>query len=43
MDREAENYKHMYIMKPSASSCGRGIKVVGCKTEVKRKPGYVVS
>jgi tubulin polyglutamylase TTLL4 len=43
MDREADNYKHMYIMKPSASSCGRGIKVVGCKTEVKRKPGYVVS
>ena len=43
MDREAENYKHMYIMKPSASSCGRGIKVVGCKQEVKRKPGYVVS
>jgi hypothetical protein len=33
----------MYIMKPSASSCGRGIKVVGQKQEVKRKPGYVVS
>ena len=43
MDREAENYRHMYIMKPSASSCGRGIKVVGQKQEVKRKPGYVVS
>lgn len=42
MDREADGYKHMYIMKPCASSCGRGIKVVGCKQEVKRKPGYVV-
>jgi len=33
----------MYIMKPNASSCGRGIKVVGCRQEVKRKTGYVVS
>ena len=31
MDREADNYRHMYIMKPSASSCGRGIKVIGQK------------
>jgi len=38
-----DNYKHMYIMKPSALSCGRGIKVIGQKTEVKRKPGYVIS
>lgn len=42
-DREAENYKHMYIMKPSASSCGRGIKVIGNKQEVKKKNGYIVS
>jgi hypothetical protein len=42
-DREIENYKHMYIMKPSALSCGRGIKVISGRTEVKRKPGYVVS
>lgn len=42
-DREAQNYKHMYIMKPSASSCGRGIKVVGLKQEVKKKNGYIVS
>ena len=27
-DREVENYKHMYIMKPAALSCGRGIKVI---------------
>lgn len=43
MDREAEGFRHMYIMKPCASSCGRGIKVIGQKQEVKRKPGYVVS
>ena len=43
MDREAENFRHMYIMKPSASSCGRGIKIIATKQEVKRKPGYVVS
>ena len=30
-DREADNFRHMYIMKPSASSCGRGIKVISCK------------
>jgi hypothetical protein len=27
-DREIENYKHMYIMKPAALSCGKGIKVI---------------
>jgi tubulin polyglutamylase TTLL4 len=32
----------MYIMKPAALSCGRGIKVIGQKTEIKKKPGYVV-
>lgn len=42
-EREADGYKHMYIMKPNALSCGRGIKVIGQKQEVKRKAGYVVS
>lgn len=42
-EREVDGYKHMYIMKPAALSCGKGIKVVGLKTEVKKKPGYVVS
>jgi Tubulin-tyrosine ligase family len=32
MDREINNFKSMYIMKPAASSCGRGIKVIGKKT-----------
>ena len=43
MERESSNYKHMYIMKPSASSCGKGIKIVGPKTQVNKKSGYVVS
>jgi hypothetical protein len=30
-EREIENYKNMYIMKPAASSCGRGIRVIGKK------------
>jgi len=30
-------------MKPAALSCGKGIKIVGQKQEIKRKPGYVVS
>ena len=42
-DREAENFKYMYIMKPSAQSCGRGIKVIGQKQEVKKKNNYIVS
>ena len=32
MDREATGNKLMYIMKPSASSCGKGIKIIGQKT-----------
>jgi tubulin polyglutamylase TTLL4 len=31
IDREMNSYKSMYIMKPAASSCGRGIKVIGKK------------
>ena len=42
-DRETENFKHMYIMKPAALSCGKGIKVIAQKQEVKKKPGYIVS
>ena len=37
------NFKHMYIMKPTNSSCGRGIKVIGKKTSVKKRSGYLVS
>lgn len=42
-DREADNFKHMYILKPAASSCGRGIKVISSKQEVKKKNGHIVS
>lgn len=33
----------MYILKPVASSCGRGIKVIGKKTKIARKDGYLAS
>jgi len=42
-DREVDNYKSLYIMKPAALSCGKGIKVIAGKSEVKKKPGYIVS
>lgn len=42
-EREIEGYKHMYIMKPQASSCGRGIKVIGKKQHVNKRGGYLVS
>lgn len=31
LDREMSNFKNMYILKPAASSCGRGIKMIGKK------------
>jgi formate-dependent phosphoribosylglycinamide formyltransferase (GAR transformylase) len=31
LEREVSNFKYMYIMKPAASSCGRGIKIIGKK------------
>jgi len=37
------NWKNIYIMKPSASSCGRGIKIVGKRTQVGKRHGYIVS
>jgi tubulin polyglutamylase TTLL4 len=42
-DREIQNFKYMYIMKPCASSCGRGIKIIGKKTHVNKRSGYIVS
>jgi tubulin polyglutamylase TTLL4 len=30
-------------MKPSASSCGRGIKVIGKRTHINKRSGYIVS
>ena len=37
------NYKDMYILKPTAASCGRGIKVIGKKDTVNKRQGYLVS
>jgi len=37
------NYKDMYILKPTAASCGRGIKVIGKKDSVNKRNGYLVS
>jgi tubulin polyglutamylase TTLL4 len=38
------NYKDMFILKPTASSCGRGIKVIGKKDQINnKKGGYLVS
>jgi len=33
----------LWILKPAASSCGRGIRVLSNKSRVKCKPGYLVS
>ena len=43
MERESSGNKHMYIMKPSDSSCGKGIKIIGPKTQVNKKGGYIIS
>lgn len=43
VDREVSNFKNMYIMKPIASSCGRGIRVIGKKQSVKKYNNYIVS
>ena len=43
IDREVSNFKNMYIMKPCASSCGRGIRVIGKTQQVKKRNGYIVS
>lgn len=38
------NYKDMYILKPTSSSCGRGIRVIGKKDNLSnKKGGYLVS
>ena len=42
-DREMNNFKDMYILKPTSSSCGRGIKVIGKKDVINKRNGYLVS
>ena len=43
IDRETSNFKNMYIMKPNAASCGKGIRVIGKKQTVNKRHGYIVS
>jgi tubulin polyglutamylase TTLL4 len=43
IDRESRGYKDIYILKPSASSCGKGIKVIGGRSQVNKKTGCVIS
>lgn len=42
-DKEMAEPNALWILKPAASSCGRGIKVISRKTKLKRKHGYIVS
>jgi len=42
-DRESEDSGVLYILKPVAASCGRGIKVIGKRTPVPRKDGYLAA
>jgi len=42
VEREA-NLDSMYIMKPVASACGKGIKVYGKKQAIPKKSGHLVS
>lgn len=41
-EREATNFRDMYIMKPTGSSCGRGIRVIGRKQTIGKRHGYLV-
>ena len=42
-DKELEPTDVLYILKPVASSCGRGIKVIGKTDRISRKDGYLAS
>ena len=37
------NYKDLFILKPVAASCGKGIRVIGKKDKLPQKNGYLVS
>ena len=41
--KESADGKSLWIMKPCASACGRGIRVIGKRTKIKRKTNYLVS
>ncbi len=41
-DREADS-KSLFIIKPNASSCGKGISVLGPNDPIPKKGGYLIS
>ena len=43
IDREVNNFKNMYILKPVGASCGKGIRVIGKKQNINKRNGYLVS
>ena len=42
-EKDRENEDALYILKPVAQSCGRGIKVIGKKTKINKREGYLAS
>lgn len=36
------NYKDLYILKPTNLNCGKGIRVVGKKEKIKNKANYIL-
>lgn len=41
--KDSSESKALWIMKPCASACGRGIKLISKKTKLKKKVNYLVS
>ena len=41
--KEAAESKALWIVKPCASACGRGIRVINKKTKIKKRMNYLVS
>lgn len=42
-DRESDKKNSLYILKPNAASCGKGISVLGPQDQIPKKGGYLVS
>jgi len=42
-DRESEKKTPLFIMKPNAASCGKGISVLGPQDPIPKKGGYLIS